>query len=176
MLSDLDIRALIGRGELVIDPLDPGLIGPNGVDLRLGRGHCRIADDTWVVDVNAATAGDISLLYRCGESDELVLAPGSRYLLHTLERVRIPSGLAGLVELRSTFARLGFGMPPTVIDAGFEGQLTIEVETPPFPVKVRAGTPFLHIVFFELRNPANPYRGRYQGQSGVALPRLPVRR
>lgn len=175
MLSGTDIKELVRRGRLVIEPFDPGLVGPNGVDLRLGRGYCLISGGARVVDVNVDSTPALSDMYRCGEAEELVLAPNAKYLLHTVERVRVPGSLAGLVELRSTFARLGFTMPPTVIDAGFEGQLTIEVETPPFPVKVRAGTPFLHIVFFTLNSfPGAPYSGRYQGQEGPALPRLPV--
>ena len=61
----------------------------------------------------------------------------------------------------------------TVIDAGFEGQLTIELIGGEFPVRLRKGTRFLHVVFAKLTSPVKrPYGGRYQGQRGVKLPKF----
>jgi len=174
ILSDSELRAYILGGRLGVEPLDPELVRENGVDLRIGGQYCLISGGARVVDVNVDSPAQLDGVYRCGEAEELVLAPSARYLLHTLEYIRVPPELMGFVELRSTFARLGFLMPPTIVDGGFEGQLTIEVATPPFPVKLRAGTRFLHVVFARLSSPAvRPYRGRYQGQRGVTLPKLP---
>ncbi|MEM4033160.1 MAG: dCTP deaminase, partial [Sulfolobales archaeon] len=111
--------------------------------------------------------------YECGEADEFILKPNTRYLLHTLEYVSLPPELMGFVELRSTFARLGLMIPPTIIDGGFEGQITIEVLSTSFPIKLRTGIRFLHVVFSKLTTPVNkPYRGKYQFQKGVKLPIL----
>jgi dCTP deaminase (EC 3.5.4.13) len=78
----------------------------------------------------------------------------------------------GFVGLRSTLARLGLLIPPTIIDEGFEGELTIEVQTPPFPIKLRPGTRFLHIILAKTSTPSEkPYRGAYQGQRGVKPPK-----
>ena len=63
----------------------------------------------------------------------------------------------------------------TVVDAGFEGELTIELIGGEFPVVLRPGQRFLHVIFAELKTPTSkPYRGGYQGQRGVRLPRLPL--
>jgi len=75
------------------------------------------------------------------------------------------------VELRSTFARLGLSIPPTIIDAGFEGQVSLESHGGAVPVKLRRGLRFAHAAFFRVEGPALPYRGKYQGQRGVTLPR-----
>jgi dCTP deaminase len=117
---------------------------------------------------------DPSELYTCGESGGyIIVPPGRRILLHTLERVRLPPYLAGLVNLRSTWARAGLHIPATVVDAGFEGQLTIEVIGSEFPVKLYVGDRFLHLVLVRLATPAEkPYNGGYQGQAGVTLPRF----
>lgn len=170
ILSDFDIRAYLSSGRLVITPLTEEIIRENGLDLRLGEEYCLVNESNKVLVVGE---DDVNSYYNCGKSEDyLHLKPSSHYLLHTVEYVKMPPELMGFVELRSTFARLGFLMPPTIIDAGFEGQLTVEVRTPPYPTKIRTGTRFLHVVFAKVNTPAiNLYRGKYQGQRGVTLPR-----
>ena len=94
-----------------------------------------------------------------------------KVLVSTLEYIKMPVNIAALVELRSTFARLGLSIPPTIVDAGFEGQLTLEIHGGAFPVILRKGTRFAHVVFMDVRGEPVPYKGRYQGQRGVTLPR-----
>jgi dCTP deaminase len=170
ILSDTDLVEYLRSGRLVVEPLDWEIVRENGLDLRLGSGFCEVLQTDEVLTVGE---GDVSSYYRCSEvGDYLLLKPSTHYLLHTLETVALPSDLMGFVELRSTFARLGFMMPPTIVDAGFRGQLTVEVLTPPYPTRVRVGTRFLHVVFAKTLSPvANTYRGRYQNQRGVTPPR-----
>jgi dCTP deaminase len=174
LLSDRDIQALIRLGDLVVEPLLDDTVRENGLDLRLGRGYCLLR-----------RRGDLVLdprrppspweLYDCGEAGEegILIPPGRRVLLHTLEYIRLPSYIAGLVNLRSTWARTGIYIPATVVDAGFEGQLTIEVVGSEFPVRLYPGDRFLHLVLVRLSSPAaRPYRGDYTGQTGVRLPKF----
>ena len=170
ILSDTDLREYLRSGRLVVDPLDWGIVRENGLDLGLGPEYCEILPLRLTLTVGE---GDPSRYYRCREADDYVeLKPFTHYLLHTLEYLALPDDLMGFVELRSTFARLGFLIPPTIVDAGFRGQLTVEVVTPPYPTRVRVGTRFLHVVFARTLTPVkNTYRGRYQGQAGVTLPR-----
>jgi len=79
-------------------------------------------------------------------------------LLHTSEYVELPGYVAGLANLRSTYARLGVYIPPTVVDAGFKGQIVIEVVGSAFPVKLYAGDRFLHLVLVRLSSPAQTTR------------------
>jgi len=170
ILSDTDLREYLSSGRLVVEPLDWEIVRENGLDLRLGPEYCEVLHTDEVLVVGE---GDVSRYYRCGMGGDFVeLKPSTRYLLHTIETVALPNDLMGFVELRSTFARLGFLMPPTIVDAGFKGQLTVEVLTPPYPTMVRAGTRFLHVVFAKTLTPvASTYKGRYHGQAGVTLPR-----
>ncbi|MCE4611826.1 MAG: dCTP deaminase [Desulfurococcales archaeon] len=171
ILSDRDIVALIALGDLVVEPLDKECIRENGLDLRLGRGYCRFRRTGRVLDPRRP--GEPWEYYECGEGDEIVVGPGEHILLHTLEYIRLPPYLAGLVNLRSTWARTGIYIPSTVVDAGFEGQLTIEIVGSSFPVKLYPGDRFLHLVLVRLNTPAKtPYSGQYQGQKGVRLPKF----
>ncbi len=173
ILSDRDIRGLLALGELVVDPLGPGTVRENGLDLRLGPGYCLLKPVSDPLDPK--DPGDPSRFYDCREAGDggILVPPGSRVLLHTLEYIRLPPYLAGLVNLRSTWARTGIYTPATVVDAGFEGQLTIEIIGSSFPVILHPGDPFLHLVLVRLNTPAQrPYAGAYKGQRGVRLPKI----
>ncbi len=171
ILSDYDIELLIRAGELRIDPFDPEIIRENGIDMRLGMEYCILKSTVTMLDPR--TPVDAGNFYDCRKSDEIIVPPGKRVLLHTLEYIKLPSYIAGLVNLRSTWARTGIYVPATVVDAGFEGQLTIEVIGSEFPVKLYPGDRFLHLVLVKLQTPAaKPYRGDYKGQRGVRLPKF----
>ena len=172
LLSDRDIRALLALGDLRIEPLHEDTVRENGVDLRLSRQFCRLRHrDDIVLDPD--DPGDPREYYDCVEAESIVVGPGERLLAVTEETVALPSYLAGLVMLRSTWARTGLWVPPTVVDAGFKGQIVVEIMGSSFPVKLKAGVRFLHLVFIKLVTPSTTgYQGDYQGQKGVRLPKF----
>ena len=171
ILSDYDVELLLRAGELVVDPFEEEIIRENGLDLRLGSKYCLLKESKRILDPRKP--GDPRDYYECGESEEIIIPPRRRVLLHTLEYIGLPSYVAGLVNLRSTWARTGIYIPATVVDAGFEGQLTIEVVGSEFPVKLYVGERFLHLVLVKLHTPARrPYKGEYKGQRGVRLPKF----
>ena len=172
LLSDRDIRALLALGDLRIAPLRGDTIRENGVDLRLSREFCRLRERSDVV-LDPDSPGEPGEFYECLEADNIVIRPGERLLAVTEESIEMPGYLAGLVMLRSTWARTGLWVPPTVVDAGFKGQIVVEIMGSSFPVKLKAGVRFLHLVFIKLVSPAErPYQGDYQGQRGVRLPKF----
>ena len=173
ILSDFDLLNYIRNRRLVIEPFDIAIVRENGLDLRLGNQICELIESNRVVDVSKPM--DISDHYECYEADEYVLKPKKKYLLTTLEYIKVPPELMAFVELRSTLARLGLIIPPTIIDGGFEGNVTIEAESSMFPIKLRSKIRFLHVVFAKVTTPiTKPYKGRYQGQRGVTIPILPL--
>ena len=172
LLSDRDIKALLALGDLMIEPLRDDTVRENGVDLRLSREFCRLRQRVDVM-LDPDNPGDPREFYECVEAESIVVRPGERLLAVTEEEVSLPGYLAGLVMLRSTWARTGLWVPPTVVDAGFRGQIVVEIMGSSFPVKLKAGTRFLHLVFIKLVTPSSrPYSGDYQGQRGVRLPKF----
>ena len=173
ILSDRDIKWYLERGLLRIEPLNGDTVRENGVDLRFGDEFCRLRRTEMELDTRRAR--DVSGFYSCVRVGEegFVIGRNEHVLATTMETVCLPDDLVGLVNLRSTFARLGLTLPPTIVDAGFCGQVTIEIVGSEFPVRVYPGQRFLHLVLVKTTSPvARPYRGRYQGQRGVQLPRL----
>jgi len=178
ILSDRGIKAYLEKGWLTVEPLENWQIRENGIDLRIGEEYARFKDVEEPLDVT--NSSDLTKYYELGAMDEdgIIIKPYEHVLLHTLEYVRMPSDLVALVNLKSTLARLGLYIPPTVVDAGFEGQIVIEIIGSSFPVRLRPGVPFLHLVFVRLDSPVEKeyfVRGHYQGQRGVRLPKLPIR-
>ena len=65
-------------------------------------------------------------------------------------------------------------MPPTIIDAGFKGTITLEViNNAPYAIKLRPKQRFAHVIFVKLQNrTGNTYSGFYKGQRGIKLPQV----
>ncbi len=172
MLSGKEILRLIREGKLVIDPFDPSTVRENGVDLRIGGEIAILLNNPEPIDPERLSETDLTEYYKILRiNDGVVIQPYMKVLVSTLEYLKMPSNVAGFIELRSTFARLGLSIPPTIVDAGFEGQITLEIHGGAFPVKLRKGVRFAHVAFFRVVGEPVPYRGKYQGQRGVALPR-----
>jgi len=114
---------------------------------------------------------DARHLFRVVRADEVVIPPRGFVLLTTEEYVKMPGDAAGLANLRSTLARLGLVIPPTVVDAGFEGNVTIEVvNQSPNTIVLKRGVRFLHLVVVRAEGWAS-YAGAYLGQRGVTPPK-----
>ena len=170
ILGDRDLKYYIDKGLIRIDPFDPEIVRENGVDLRVGTQIARLRRSSKPLDIREGY--DPEEYYEVEEGTSFIIYPGERVLLTTLEYIGLPDDLMGFVELRSTYARLGLSLPPTIVDAGFEGNVTLEVLGSSFPVKIYSGDRFAHVIFARTLSPVeNPYRGRYQGQRGVTLPK-----
>lgn len=169
ILSDFDLWSYIKGGRLVIEPFDESIVRENGVDLRIGKMIARMKKTVKPLDTR--NTDNIEEFYTIEEGEEFIIHPHEHVLLHTLEYIKLPVDLMGFVNLRSSYARVGLTIPPTIIDANFEGELTIELVGGDFPVKLYHGDRFLHVVFAKLSSVVEkPYQGKYQRQRGVKLP------
>lgn len=176
IISDSDLKNLIESNHLLIEPLTDDTVQQNGIDFRLGD-ELAINEAHSNVEVLESTSSEsIRRFYRIIKSIDghFVFLPLRHYLLTTKENLRVPHDLMGFCGLRSTFARLGFVSPLTIIDAGFEGTLTIGVlYGGNCQIRVPVGCRFLHVVFAHLIHKADsPYQGHYKNQKGVALPKV----
>ena len=169
ILADRDIKRFIQIGRIKIDPIFEDTIRENGVDLRIGKTFARLKKTDRIFDEESK----IEDFYEIVNSDEIIIQPHEHILMTTLEHIELSNIIIGFVNLRSTYARLGLSIPPTIIDAGFKGQLTIEVIGSEFPVKLESGQRFLHLIFARTLTPVEkPYNGKYQGQQEVTLPKF----
>ena len=101
------------------------------------------------------------------------IPPKVRFLLSTQEAVQMQVEACGLIALRSTWARLGLIAPPTIVDPGFRGTLTMEVyNASNHRLLLRPGDRVFSMVRLVLVAKSEPpYSGRYQGQGGLQIPK-----
>ena len=170
ILSAVDLKKTMEQRALTIEPLSSDTIRENGVDLRFSEEIVRLQPTDKVLEIQAPTNEGLYFKEKVVES--FVLGKYEKMLVATLEKVKLSNGLMAFCQLRSTFARAGVYIPPTVVDAGFEGNLTIQVSGGPFPVKIPVKTRFLHLVFAELKTPlVTGYEGKYKHDNSVATPK-----
>ncbi|AWR97335.1 dCTP deaminase [Acidianus sulfidivorans JP7] len=168
ILGDRDLKYYLEKEWIKISPLRDDTIRENGVDLRIGNEIARFKKTDKLFD-----AEKIEDFYEKQQGNEFIIYPNEHVLLTTEEYIEMPADVMAFVNLRSSYARLGLFIPPTIVDAGFKGQITIEIIGSSFPIKVRTGDRFLHLIFAKTLTPVeHPYQGKYQEQKGVTLPKF----
>ncbi len=176
ILSDYDINGMIQMKRLIIRPFYNDMVRENGIDMRLASeiAHHKDMGSDFVMDPMSSNE-DIKKCFKIKRNvKEMVIASREQVLLTTSEYIEVPDDVAGFVELRSTWARHGLSMPPTIIDAGFKGTITLEViNNAPYAIKLRPKQRFAHVIFVKLQNrTGNTYSGFYKGQRGIKLPQV----
>jgi dCTP deaminase len=181
VLCDTDIRSKIISDKLIEIPNKPYLdnvdlyepsIQPGSYDVRLGTSFKRPT----VSAIKAYTGFDEILEYESiNAPDGIIIKPHSFLLGTTIEIINLPKDITALVEGRSSVGRRGlFIQNAGVIDAGYAGQITLELyNASDFPIQVAPGRRIGQILFFQMTRPCEkPYDGKYQGQWGATESRL----
>jgi dCTP deaminase len=175
ILSDVDLKQMIETKALVIEPINKDTIQQNGLDFTVNNEFAIGKQEPENKTIDSTSSDNIKKAFYISKdvSSFFICDPLKNYLFTTREVIKMPNNIMGFCGLRSTFARLGFISPLTVIDAGFEGTLTIGTfYGGSAPIKVPVGCRFLHVIFAKLLTEAEtPYQGSYKGQKGVSLPK-----
>lgn len=135
ILVDKEIRALIFNNELKIIPIMnlSEQVGTTSIDIRLGTGFQLFYPDQYgIVDFTDTDQRQLKKLSKRVNLDfveGITITPGQFLLGHSMEYVKLPNYIAGNLEGRSSFARLGIEIHMTAgfIDPGFEGVITFEI-------------------------------------------------
>ena len=105
-----------------------------------------------------------------------IIPPNSFALARTVEFFRIPRSVLTVCLGKSTYARCGIIVNVTPLEPEWEGHVTLEFSnTTPLPAKIYAQEGVAQMLFFESDEVCETsYRdrgGKYQGQTGVTLPK-----
>ena len=108
--------------------------------------------------------------------DVCIIPPNSFALARTVEYFRIPRSVLTVCLGKSTYARCGIIVNVTPFEPDWEGYVTLEFSnTTTLPAKLYANEGVAQVLFFESDEECETsYRdrgGKYQGQTGVTLPR-----
>lgn len=191
MLNDRQIQAL-SEDDLVI-PFDAARVNPASLDFCLGNQIIIERRSLW----SSLLSGVDALLFRLGliepgsrppqafrEGSQIKidisdrtpenpywLRPGEFILAQTAERLTLPPTVSADVRLRSTAARSGWMHPPTWIDPGWSGYITLELSNQfqGHSIPLYPGQSIGQFVFSRNEAPTHDYsrKGRYQNAQGV---------
>ena len=105
-----------------------------------------------------------------------IIPPNSFALARTVEYFRIPRDVLVICLGKSTYARCGIIVNVTPLEPEWEGHVTLEFSnTTNLPAKIYANEGVAQMLFFESDEVCETsYKdrgGKYQGQTGVTLPR-----
>jgi dCTP deaminase len=179
ILNDRQITDLAERG--MIAPFAPmakrgGVISYGvtsfGYDMRVADEWIRYVGEYSTLDPKHVTASR-TVSHR---ADAITLDPGDFVLCRSVEHFAIPEDVMVVVVGKSTYARCGIIVNVTPLEPGWTGHVTIELSnTNTVPVVVYANEGIAQCLFYHGERPAVTYadkQGKYQGQSGVVLPRV----
>ncbi len=176
-LSNENILEEIELGNLKVQGMNHETIRENGLDLRIDDVYARENPEYMekTVDIHNQDPErfqkvDVSL------GGFIIINSGEFVLLSTKEFIEFPNDIMGSCNIRSTVARTGLMCPPTIVDAGFRGNLTIEIyNTTKKDIIIHVGDRFLHVVLSYLKTPCSiPYQGKYQDQKKVTVPKASI--
>lgn len=163
-LSKKSIAFRLAKKSLIVSPiLDKEQLGPSSIDLRMG---------TVVMVARAGAQSHVEpLAYKDGADHDSVrgrqqkherfdipyhkpflLHPGTLALVPTLEWVKIPNDLQGIVTARSSWAREGLNIATaTIVNPGYRGIITLELANfGEIPITLYPGLRLAQIAFYEL--------------------------
>ena len=155
----------LAAGRLEIDPLADSQVGPASIDLHLGD-EIRVMDGGGD-EVAVTDDADYRSITRLRSLDRpYVLGPGETILGITRERVRLPPDIAGWLEGRSRYARLGLMIHVTAgfVAPGVNSRQVLEMSNvAKHPLTIHAGVRLCQIVLQRCDGEA-VYAGRFARQ------------
>jgi dCTP deaminase len=122
-----DYRSLSFSPEIRVEAVDQC-----SIDLRVQPIFSTFKQKKYIGSFNIQSAKEMlesEELWDPQETDHWELEAGQFVLTQTLEQVHLPNDLMGLVEGRSSYARLGVGIHVTApkIDPGYDNRITLEL-------------------------------------------------
>lgn len=155
ILSDIDIKKLLDKKDLGIEPFEDKNLTPNGYDLSI--------DEIFIKKTNEHVRNGIAKI-----------PPMTWFAISTKEYIKMGSQITSQLWIRSSYARKGIMASFGKVDAGFHGTLTISCfNSNDEPLQIPIGDRFCQIVFENLAStPSELYdkkSGTYQNQLGIKL-------
>lgn len=171
----------------MIEPFEPGQIKDREGASVVSYGtssygyDIRCSDDFKIfTNINSAVVDpkafdENSFVHYSG--DVCIIPPNSFALARTVEYFRIPRNVLTICLGKSTYARCGIIVNVTPFEPEWEGYVTLEFSnTTPLPARIYANEGVAQVIFFEADEVCETsYKdrsGKYQGQTGVTLPRI----
>jgi dCTP deaminase len=186
IMSDTEILEAMKAGELKIEPFEKENLGPDSIDIRLGKEVLIAKNVGRTLDPLKKDEADYFEKVEIGSknNNSFMLSHHQFVLANTLEKISLSDGIAAQIEGRSSIGRFGIVIHMTagIVHAGFGSKkpstLTLEVySVNPNPVLLHPGMKIAQLSFFRLGKRATTgYDDRkgskYLGQSSPMAPKV----
>jgi dCTP deaminase len=157
-MSVLSDREILARGPDLIKPFAEGRVQPSSYDLSLSDSfalpHLGVR-----IDLRDDDPSKCMTIIR---ANEFIILPGESILGCTQEIVECPQDLSARVEGKSSLGRLFLAIHVTagVVDAGFRGQITLEiVNHGPWEIVLYEGMKIAQLSYFTMTSPSQTLYG-----------------
>ena len=187
ILPDHEITTLALAG--MIQPFEAAQVTKSGDSRVISYGvtsygyDARVADEfkvftnTYGTVVDPKNFDERSFVDVRAKDGYIVIPPNSFVLGRTVERFHIPRDVLVVCVGKSTYARCGIIVNVTPLEPEWEGHVTLEFSnTTPLPARLYANEGVCQFLFLRAASPCKvsyaDRKGKYQGQTGVTLPRL----
>ena len=177
VLTKKEILERIKIGSIAFAPvLDKFQLQAHSVDLRIGFPF--IIPKSWTLTPEGRQAlkvdyGENRKYFDVVELESgqyFEMLPGEFVGISTLERIKVPQDIMGVLYPRSSINRRGLSVDLSgIIDAGFEGSLLVPVRnsTTSQVIRIYPGERFCQIVFEELKHKVEPKKSRWHQKDVV---------
>jgi dCTP deaminase len=161
------ILSEIKKGNIKIDPFDESLLGAASYDLALGSA-IRIftgQKEAYPVRDDADFAHITKLIEMTEEG--YTMQPGEALLGVTKEKITLAPHIAGWLEGRSRFARVGLmvHISSPFMQPGIDSHQVLEIANlAPTPLTIYPGTKICQFIFQYCEGSAS-YKGKFSGQT-----------
>ena len=144
-----------------------------GYDLRCSE-HFKIFTPRETDIIDPLRADEIPYVDYRGEVCEI--PPFGFVLACTIEYIKMPRDVSGIILNKSTYARANIDVRTTVIEAGWEGQITLEIANGnPCPARIYANQGIAQLIFIggdgECEISYADRKGKYMWQIGPTMGR-----
>ncbi|MFA5828629.1 MAG: dCTP deaminase [Candidatus Shapirobacteria bacterium] len=180
VLTKEEIEVLMKEEKLSLVPAaDSFQLQGHSIDLRLGLTF--MVPKLWSLGSEGRVALNMDRLGTEKKSsfEVIVLEEGQYFeilpeeyvVVSTLEKIKMPKTIMGVLYPRSSVNRRGLSLDLTgIVDAGYEGNLVIPVRnnTRTQVIRVYPGERFCQIVFYSINNEVEIAQSRYHGKDVTA--------
>lgn len=162
ILTKSEILKEIEKKRIKIEPLDKNSIGPASIDLTLDN-------EIRVFNTNKTIFEDIDykkITKIVNINKGYILKPGELVMGITKEKITLPENIAGFLNSRSRYARIGLMSHITApfIAPGVSNHQVLEIyNAGKNKIKLIPGTKICHIIFQKCKGKAK-YTGMYKNQ------------
>ena len=161
------LYTLIKLGLIQIEPFNESLLTDIGYNVTVSREYAYLRDldyDELRLDSDEVSEYIEKHTVKQGDSPYIHVPSKDVILLIMNEYIKLPRNICAILTLRSSLARLGLSIPPTVIDPCFSGRIVIELINNTYcDYYIPINAPICKLVFMYTED-AECYNGYYNNQ------------